>query len=1074
MNAIPLVDSERTTQNRIVNLLHQHCGYQYIGYLQDADNSPLRTEEFQKFLRAQYPDIQSSELEKVTAQVETQIRNVHDANTLYEANEKIYQLLRYGVNIHREDGKSATFQIIDWKTTANNIFSLAEEVTVRRNVKEYRTRRPDVVVYVNGLALAVIELKKSTVSVKDGVRQQIRNNKNDNEICHFFATAQFLLAGNDSEGVYYGTILTPEKFYLRWKEPTGQGYPNNNAEPDPYPEKYTRQDFPNELDRSLLQLLDPDRLLTLIYDCVIFDGGIKKVCRPNQFFAFEAAKPRIRHKQNGIIWHSQGAGKSLMMVWLAQWIIENMPNNPRVVIITDRDELDQQIHNGFQDAGIKAVRATSGQHLLRMLSYTQSENELKVCPDPNVICTLIHKFGIAGQEETAFSPEEKKLRGKRSPEQYMEDLAKKLPPGFKTEGNMYVFVDECHRTQGGILNRAMKRIMGDDVMLIGFTGTPLLRAQKQKLTSRENFGNYIHTYKFNEAVADKVVLDLRYESRDVEQTLDDKEALDALFNHISAPLSPKAKDELQKRWAVMSQLFSSRDRIEKIVADIVKDMTLIPCLRDGWGNAMLVCDSIYQAFRYWEAFQHTPLRGHCAVVSSFDGKDVGPDESSSGETESEAEYKAAKAKVMFGDKTAEEFEAWAKNEFINHPGSMKLLIVVNKLLTGFDAPSATYLYLDKKMEGQDLFQAICRVNRPNDEQESKEFGYIVDFKELFKNIENAVQDYTDGAFKDFDKEEVEGLLTDRFENAKRDLDAALERVEQLCEPVAPPRTTGEFFDYFVFPRATTAPDAEEAATIQSASKRDQFYAAVRTLVPRYSAIALDMEKAGYTEEEAKQIFSKVKNFSNIRDAIMRRAGDLIDMKRYDQQMRQILDTYVEAKHSKVLMSLDDLSFLDLVLDGNSDEAEDEAEKALGGKDGVASTITANVRRVINRKKDSNPEEYRKFSERINRLLEEYRQGVLEYKDYLTAVAELARELRNRTTDPRLDSPAKQAFFDNLNNDVEFALEVYALVKTEAKIGFKTNLKKQGKLRRALETLAAEHEFNVDTIFNIILNQPEFA
>ena len=207
---------------------------------------------------------------------------------------------------------------------------------------------------------------------------------------------------------------------------------------------------------------------------------------------------------------------------------------------------------------------------------------------------------------------------------------------------------------------------------------------------------------------------------------------------------------------------------------------------------------------------------------------------------------------------------------------------------------------------------------------------------------------------------------------------------------------------------------------------------------------------------------------------MRRAGDLIDMKRYDQQMRQILDTYVEAKHSKVLMSLDDLSFLDLVLDGHSDEAENEAEKALGGKDGVASTIPAIERRVINRKKDSNPEEYRKFSERINRLLDEYRQGVLEYEDYLTVVAELARELRNRTTDPRLDSPAIQAFFDNLNNDVEFALEVYALVKTEAKIGFKTNLKKQGKLRRALETLAAEHEFNVDTIFNIIMNQPEFA
>lgn len=1074
MNSIPLVDSERATQNRIVNLLHDYCGYQYLGYKQDSDNSPLLTNELTKFLRQQYPDISSGELAKVIAEIEKHIQNVHDKDSLYEANVEIYNLLRYGVNIKLDDGLSGTFWIIDWKNVANNRFSLAEEVTVRRNMPEYHTRRPDVVMYVNGLALAVLELKKSTVSVKDGVRQQIRNNKNDNEICHFFAPAQFLLAGNDSEGVYYGTILTPEKFWLRWKEPTGQGYPNNNTEPDPYPEKYTRQDFPNELDRPLLQLLDPERFLKLVHDCVIYDGGIKKVCRPNQFFAFEAAKPRIRKKQNGIIWHSQGAGKSLMMVWLAQWIIENMPNNPRVVIITDRDELDQQIHNGFKDAGIQAVRATSGQNLLRLLSYTQNQVELREAPDPKVICTLIHKFGIAGQEETAFSPEEKKLRGKRSPEQYMEDLAAKLPPGFKTEGNMYVFVDECHRTQGGVLNKAMKKIMGEDVMLIGFTGTPLLRSQKQKLTSRENFGGYIHTYKFNEAVADKVVLDLRYESRDVEQTLDNDEALDALFNHISAPLTQKAKDELQKRWAVMSQLFSSKDRIEKIVADIVKDMTLIPCLRDGWGNAMLVCDSIYQAFRYWEAFQHTPLKGYCAVVSSFDGKDAGPDEASSGEPQSEAEYKAEKAKQMFKDKTPEEFETWAKNEFINHPGKMKLLIVVNKLLTGFDAPTATYLYLDKKMEGQDLFQAICRVNRPNDEREEKEFGYIVDFKELFKNIEDAVTDYTDGAFKDFEKGDVEGLLTDRFENAKRDLDAAIERVEQLCEPVAPPRTIDNFFDYFVFPVATTNPDEEEVATIQSTPKRDQLYSAVRTLVTRYSAIALEMEKAGYTTEEAKAIFEKVKNFSNIRDAIMRRAGDIIDMKQYDQQMRQILDTYVEAKHSKVLMSLDDFSFLDLVLDGDSDEAELEAEDALGGKEGVASTITANVRRVINRKRDSNPEEYRKFSERINRLLEEYRQGVIEYKEYLTSIAELARELRNRTTDPRLNTKAKQAFYDNLGENVDLALEVYALVKREAKIGFKTSQKKQAKLRHHLEVLATEKPFDVDAIFNIVMHQAEFA
>ena len=207
---------------------------------------------------------------------------------------------------------------------------------------------------------------------------------------------------------------------------------------------------------------------------------------------------------------------------------------------------------------------------------------------------------------------------------------------------------------------------------------------------------------------------------------------------------------------------------------------------------------------------------------------------------------------------------------------------------------------------------------------------------------------------------------------------------------------------------------------------------------------------------------------------MRRAGDIIDMKQYDQQMRQILDTYVEAKHSKVLMSLDDFSFLDLVLDVDSDEAEAEAEDALGGKEGVASTITANVRRVINRKRESNPEEYRKFSERINRLLEEYRQGVIEYKEYLKAIAELARELRNRTTDPRLDTKAKQAFYDNLGVNIDLALEVYSLVKREAKIGFKASQKKQAKLRHHLEMLAAEKPFDVDAIFNIIMHQAEFA
>lgn len=1069
MNEIPIVDPERVTQNRIVNLLHDFCGYQYLGYKKDVDNEPYIDSILRKFL-VDSQRLSQTEIDKVMRIIDSTVHAGYDEGSLYDNNLKFYEYLRYGIDLKGEDGYTKRVWLINWKDTGDNIFSIAEEVTVRRNIEEYHTRRPDVVVYVNGLALAVLELKKSTVSVKEGIRQQIRNNKKDNEICHFFVPAQFLLTGNDSEGVHYGTILTPEKFWLRWKEPTGQSYPNNNPTPDPVVEKYTRQQFPNELDRSLLQLLDPERLLELIHDCVIYDGGIKKVCRPNQYFAFKAAIPRLQKKQNGIIWHSQGAGKSLMMVWLAQWILENIQDS-RVVIITDRDELDTQIHNGFQDAGFKPVKAKSGQHLLNLLSLNLTMSEIKENVNPQLICTLIHKFGIAGQEETTFSPQERKLRGTRSPEQYMDDLAKRLPPGFAAKGNMFVFVDECHRTQGGILNKAMKKIMGGDVMLIGFTGTPLLKMQKSKLTSRENFGNYIHTYKFNEAVEDKVVLDLRYEAREVEQTLEDETSVDQLFNHLTKGLTPKGKEELQKRWAVMKNLFTSKDRINKIVADIIKDMSLIPCLRDGWGNAMLVCDSVYQAFRFWEAFQGTALKKHCAVVTSFDGKEATPEESSSGETQSEAEFKSEKAKQMFNGKTPEEFEAWAKNEFIKHPGSMKLLIVVCKLLTGFDAPTATYLYLDKVMKDQDLFQAICRVNRPNNEREDKEFGYIVDYKQLFKNIENAISDYTNGAFSDFDKADVERLLNDRFEHAKRDLDAALERVAQLCEPVELPKTVNEFFDYFVFDPRTTAPDEEEAATIRSASKRELFYQAVKILITRYSSIALEMERAGYTEEEAKEIYEKVKNFDNIMSAVMLRAGDVIDMKRYDQQMRQILDTYVETKHSKVLVALDDFSFLDLVLDENTDSSAEEEE--LGGEAGVASTITANVRRVVNRKRESNPEEYRKFSERINRLLAEYRQGVLEYKDYLKAIAELAKELRNRTSDPRLDTPGKLALFDCVGDNVELALELHHLIIQKAPIGFRNNEVKRGKLRKELEKFAKGKNINVDAVLNIAIHNPEF-
>jgi type I restriction enzyme R subunit len=322
----------------------------------------------------------------------------------------------------------------------------------------------------------VLELKRSTVSVAEGIRQNLDNQKKE-FIQPFFSTLQWVMAGNDTEGLRYATIETPEKYYLRWVEDTG-----------PYAGEA------NLLDRHLLQVCDKARLLELIHDFVVFDAGIKKLCRQNQYFGVKAAQEFIQRREGGIIWHTQGSGKSLTMVWLAKWIRENR-EGARVLIITDRTELDEQIEKVFLGVNEQICRTTSGDDLITKLNGTTE----------SLMCSLVHKFG--GKEDDAA--------GDAGTKAFIESL-KKLPPDFKAKGDLLVFVDECHRTQSGDLHKAMKALLPNAVF-IGFTGTPLLKADKQK--SIEVFGRYIHTYKFDQAVREGVVLDLRYEARDIDQTL---------------------------------------------------------------------------------------------------------------------------------------------------------------------------------------------------------------------------------------------------------------------------------------------------------------------------------------------------------------------------------------------------------------------------------------------------------------------------------------------------------------------------------------------------------------------------
>lgn len=1023
--------------------------YTYMGNWKDRKcNSNIEESRLKEFLsRKGYSSI---EINSALYQLKQAAGNI--GMGLYHANKEVYRLLRYGVNVSSDVSENKKYvHLIDWTNPLSNDFYVAEEVTVYGNSE----CRPDIVVYVNGIALAVIELKRSKVSVHEGIRQNIRNQQHD-YIPQFFTTIQFVCAGNDTEGLHYGVIETSEKFWLRWKEPCGEvegkAYTLSNITPEQYP---------NELERSVVQLFEPVRFLEFIHDFLIFDGGIKKAARPNQYFAIKAAQPRIRHKESGIVWHSQGAGKSLTMIWLARWIHENV-DDARVVVVTDRDELDKQIESGFKEAEEKIERAKNGTKLIKMLDNA----------NPWLICTLIHKFGNKNDESPVTVGNKK---AGKSLETYLKEVIEKLPADFKAKGNIFVFIDECHRTQSGFLHEAMKAIMGDEVMMIGFTGTPLLRTDKKK--SIEIFGTYIHNYKFKEAVADRVILDLRYEARNVEQYLGKKEKIDEWFDTKTAALSGVARSILKQRWARMEKLFSSKDRMQRIVADICQDMDTKRALSCGYGNAMLVADSIYQACRYWEIFQNTELKEHCAVVTSYEARAtaVKDEYTGAGETEDLTKYEIYKR--MIGGKTPEQYEAWAKKQFTDYPADMKLLIVVDKLLTGFDAPSATYLYLDKKMRDHNLFQAICRVNRVD--REEKDFGYIIDYQDLFGAIQDAIEDFTGKAFDQYDKEDVEGLLNSRIKQGKKELEDALQAVVNLCEVVTP-REQEAFFSYFVYSENTPV-EEQQKENEENASKRETFYKLVNTLVRRYIDIANEMEKAGYTKEEAAEIKCEVDFYNDLKDEIKLKSGDVLDLKLYDPAMRQLIDNYVRAEDSEVLVELEDISFLDLI-DLKGEEAINELpENIKKNERSVAEVLAANMRKMIISERPTNPAYFDSISNLLNQLLQEQKDGKLQYKELIEQLIAKIKEVRSgaRKYPPFIDTKGKQALYDNLDRNEDLTLKVHEAVKNNAKHGFRDLSSSGGQKMKAVRKAVwkvlpqdfSEEKF--EKIINVIIAQTEY-
>ncbi|WP_395044664.1 type I restriction endonuclease subunit R [Flavobacterium sp.] len=1020
---------ERATQNRIVKWFQETLKYDYLGNWEEREgNSNVEEVELRKYLQG--TEKYSEELINKAIFALKKEATINSNDDLFTANKEVYSLLRYGTSKKVEAIKRPEHvDFIDWDNPLNNNFAIAEEVTIR-GAKE---RRPDIVIYINGIAFGVLELKKASVSASEGIRQNLSNqlhlfNKS------FFTTIQFVLAGNDSNGLYYGTTKTEEKYFLKWKEDNDVYDPNVIL-----------------LDKHIEQFCSRERLLEIVHDFVIFDHGTKKLCRPNQYFGIKEAQKYISRKEGGIIWHTQGSGKSLTMVWLAKWVLENNPK-ARLLIVTDRTDLDEQIEGVFLGVGETITRTKSGADLISRLNNTS----------PRLLCSLVHKFG--GKEDNATN-------------EFIEEL--KISKDFQPKGDFIVFIDECHRTQSGELHSAMKTILPNNSIFIGFTGTPLLKKDKKK--SLEIFGRYIHSYKFDEAVRDGVVLDLLYEARDVDQHVFDQKGIDEWFAIVTHGMNDIPKAELKQKWGTMQKVLSTKTRLEKIVFDIKKDFITKPRLKDGRGNAILVARSIYEACRYYEIFQSFGIK-KCGIITSFEPNEnsIKIEETGAGETEKKEQFEIYQKMLKDYDfKDAESFEKFAKKKFKEEPANMQLLIVVDKLLTGFDAIHCTYLYIDKQMQDHGLFQAICRTNRLGKEEENdpyyKEFGYIVDYKNLLENLNKSISDYTSDAFDEYDIDDVKGLLTDRLEKAKERLEDAIEALHQLCLDIPAPKQLEQYYHYFCGD-PTNKDDLKD-----NEQKRLTLYKLVVALIRAYNNIASEIIEAGYTQVEADKIKDKVNYYAELRNSIKHYSSDYIDLKKYEPDMRQMLDMYLTADPSRVLSNLGEATLLQLIVDNGIEEATDKLPSSIKGNRGAMSeTIENNMRKTIIQEMPINPAYYEKMSVLLVELIRLRKEGAISYEELLKEYEELARSIQPNTKKiypATIDTKPKQALYDNLDKNEELANELDQQIRETKDDDWRSTHIKRRKveiaIRQVLESNGINDELMLSKVFDIVSNQREY-